>query len=96
MLPRTIHGAEFRRRDFRDFLNSLVSRTAAVLGDDTYGRMVARHERGRRAPTPPRRPHRLIELTAAAQGGAVYEQTTGSVFPSDLFIQLGDQPPLVT
>jgi hypothetical protein len=53
-----------------DFLDSLVARTKAVLGD-AYLDLASLHQRGRReSRTPPKRPHRLMELMDAAEAAA--------------------------
>jgi hypothetical protein len=50
-------------------LDGLVSRTKALLGD-TYEILAAKHGRGLRASTPPKRPHRLMELVTAAEAAS--------------------------
>lgn len=49
-----------------DFLDALVERTKTLLGAK-YDELAGRHQRGLRSPTPAKFPHRLMELTSAAE-----------------------------
>jgi hypothetical protein len=52
-----------------DFLREMVAEARQLLGD-RYERLAASHLRGKQSPTPPKDPHRLLELIDAASAAA--------------------------
>jgi uncharacterized Zn finger protein (UPF0148 family) len=65
-------GADYQlgRQLDPDGLNGLAEDLVALLGD-RYGKLLAGHQRGLASPTPPRTPHRLLELIDYARKAAV-------------------------